>query len=348
VTRDFTLARLPRSPLGARFVATARSLVTLLLLTALAGAAEPASASEWWYVAHDAGRVLFVDRQSISREGAVVRYSALLALHDAGGPAGETKSFMLADCRAQTIGWLGMAQYDRKDIQGDVSTRGDADADMTKPDPATLDDAQLRFVCSAGSGASSAAFPIAIDEIAFADRLITGGEVMTDPRALHDAMAKDPRVPILRSTAPDPRTFGTVQTVRRGEPLVPPRDYNKGTQVPRSAEYDADTVGTIYDVAYQGMADGEIRFEVRGYSGDDMVHPGSGQTESTTVGTKTANIRDLSITILKATSEAITYRVAIDKTPSRDVEMCTGPDCEVVSTKGGADDPPVTAQTSRK
>lgn len=213
--RDFTLARLPRSPLGARFEATARSIITLLLLTALAGAAEPASASEWWYVAHNAGRVLFVDRQSISREGAVVRYSALMALHDAGGPAGETKSFMLADCRAQTIGWLGMAQYDRKDIQGDVSTRRDADAEMTKPDPATLDDAQLRFVCSARASASNTSFPITIDEIAFADRLITNGAAMTDPRALHDTMAKDPRVPILRSTAPEPRTFGTTQTVRR-------------------------------------------------------------------------------------------------------------------------------------
>jgi hypothetical protein len=335
--------------LGARFEATARSIVTLLLLTALAGAAEPASASasEWWYVAHDAGRVLFVDRQSISREGAVVRYSALLALHDAGGPAGETKSFMLADCRAQTIGWLGMAQYDRKDIQGDVSTRGDADAEMTKPDPATLDDAQLRFVCSAGSGASSAAFPIAIDEIAFADRLITSRGAMTDPRALHDAMAKDPRVPLLRSTPPDSKTFGTTQTVRRGEPLVPPRDYHKGTQVPRSADYDADTVGVIYDVAFQGLADGEVRFEVRGYSGDDMVHPGSGQTESVPIGAKTITIRDLSIAIVKATSDAVTYRVAIEKMPSQDVEPCMGPECDVVSVMS-ADDPPVAAQTRWK
>lgn len=130
---------------------------------------------------------------------------------------------------------------------------------------------------------------------------------MTDPRALHDAMAKDPRVPILRSTAPDSRTFGTTQTVRRGEPLVPPRDYHKGTQVPRSADYDVDTVGTIYDVAYQGVADGEIRFEVRGYSGDDMVHPGSGQTESVPLGAKTIAIRDLFIAIVKATSDAVTY-----------------------------------------
>ncbi len=347
MTRDFTWARLPRLPLGAWFEATARSIVTLLLLTALAGAAEPASASAWWYVAHDAGRVLFVDRQSISRKGAVVRYSALLALHDAGGPAGETKSFMLADCHAQTIGWLGMAQYDRKDIQGNVSTRGDADAEMTKPDPATLDDAQLRFVCSAGSGASSAAFPIVIDEIAFADRLITSRGAMADPRALHDTMAKDPRVPILRSTAPDPLTFGTTQTVRRGEPLVPPRDYHKGTQVPRSANYDADTVGTIYDVAYQGVADGEIRFEVRGYSGDDMVHPGSGQTESVPLGVEAITIRDLSVKIVKATSEAITYRVAIEKMPSQVVGPCTGPECDVESVMGAAD-PPIAAQTLRE
>ncbi len=341
---NFVLIRLGRSLLACRFKATARSVVKLLLLTALAGAAGPAAASEWWYVAHDADRVLFVDRQSISRDGAVVRYSALLALHDAGGPAGETKSFMLADCRAQTIGWLGMAQYDRKDIQGDVSTRRDADAEMAKPDPATLDDAQLRFVCSTGAGASSAAFPIAIDEIAFADRLITGGAAMTDPRALHDTMAKDPRVPILRSTAPDPRTFGTTQTVRIGEPLVPPRDYHKGTQVPRSADYDADTVGVVYDVAYQGLADGEIRFEVRGYSGDDMVHPGSGQTESVPIGAKTITIRDLSIAIVKATSDAVTYRVALEKMPSQNVEPCMGPECDVESVMG-ADDPPVVAQT---
>ncbi len=314
---------------------------------AFPGTAGPAAASEYWYVAHDADRVLFVDRQSISREGTVVRYSALLALHDAGGPAGETKSFMLADCRAQTIGWLGMAQYDRKDIQGDVSTRGDADAEMARPDPATLDGAQLRFVCNARASASSTSFPIAIDEIAFADRLITGGAAMTDPRALHDAMAKDPRVPILRSSAPDPRTFGTTQTVRRGEPLVPPRDYHKGTQVPRSADYDPDTVGTIYDVAYQGLADGEIRFEVRGYSGDDMVHPGSGQTESTPIGTKTTNIRDLSIVIVKATPEALTYRVAIEKTRLQDLEPCKGSECDVI-VDARADNPPVATHPHRQ
>lgn len=344
---DFIPIRLRRCPSARQFKGPTRSIVKLLLLMALASAAGPAAASEWWYVAHDADRVLFIDRHSISREGAVVRYSALLALHDAGGPAGETKSFMLADCRAQTIGWLGMAQYDRKDIQGDVSTRRDADAEMAKPRPATLDDAQLRFVCSAGARASSASFPIAIDEIAFTDRLITGGAAMTDPRALHDAMAKDPRVPILRSTAPAPTTFGTTQTVRRGDPLVPPRDYHKGAQVPRSADYDADTVGVIYDVAYLGVVDGEIRFEVRGYSGDDLVHPGSGQIESMPIGAKTINIRDLSIAIVKATSDAVTYRVAIEKTPPQEVEPCMGPECNVVSVMG-ADDPPVVMQTHRK
>ena len=75
-----------------------------------------------------------------------------------------------------------------------------------------------------------------------------------------------------------------------------------------------------------------------------MVHPGSGQTESVPIGAKTITIRDLSIAIVKATSDAVTYRVALEKMPSQDVEPCMGPECDVESVMS-ADDPPVAAQT---
>lgn len=118
-----------------------------------------------------------------------------------------------------------------------------------------------------------------------------------------------------------------MQTARLGEPLVPPRDYHKSADVPRSADYDPDTTGVIYDVAYDGLKGGDIRFEVRGYSGDDMVHPGSGQIEGTPAGSESIEIRDLSITIIKATSATIVYRVAIEPEQPIPIDDCTNATC---------------------
>jgi hypothetical protein len=319
---------------------------TLSLLFVVAAAVGPAAASEWWYVAHDPNRVLFVDQQSIRREGPVVRYWTLIALHDAAHPAGETKAYMRADCSTQEIGWLATADYDRKDAQGDVSTRPERDVKMARPERETLDQAQLSFVCNAGYRVVNHLFPITIDEVAFAQAVIRAGSALADPRALHATMAKDPAVPVIRSIAPDTATFGQVQTARLGEPLVPPRDYHKSEDVPRPADYDPDTTGVIYDVAYGGLEGGDIRFEVRGYSGDDMVHPGSGQTAGTPEVSKSIQIRDLSISIVKATAEAIVYRVTIVREQPVPVDECVNETCGEATV--GPDTAPPAAKRSRR
>lgn len=154
----------------------------IFVLAVAVGGAGPAAASEWWYVAHDPNRVLFVDQQSIRREGPVVRYWTLIALHDAAHPAGETKAYMRADCSTQEIGWLATADYDRKDAQGDVSTRPERDAKMARPERETLDQAQLSFVCNAGYRVVNHLFPIKIDEVAFAQAMIRAGPALSDPR----------------------------------------------------------------------------------------------------------------------------------------------------------------------
>jgi hypothetical protein len=86
--------------------------------------------------------------------------------------------------------------------------------------------------------------------------------------------------------------------------------------VPKGPDYQPSTVGVIYDVAFLGIEGGEMRFEVRGYDIDDMIHPGSGQTEGFSTDLKTINIRDLAISIEKVGADAITYRVKIEKQPA--------------------------------
>ncbi len=224
-----------------------------------------------------------------------------------------TLDFVQVDCARSRIGWVGIQRFGHDDQVIDTSTR--ADAELAPPSTA-IDRAQLDFVCADPAARERAGFfPLRIDDAAFTDALLgtTGNGV--SPRALHDRMAASPETPVIRSTAPPPATFGTVQTVAVGQPIVPPRDYSRGTQTPDPADYPAIEVGRIYDIAFQGIKDGEIQFEIRGYSIDDLVHPGSGQTDTLPLGQRSITIRDLAITIRKTTPDQLTYSVAIQKAP---------------------------------
>ncbi|EJL34363.1 hypothetical protein PMI01_01664 [Caulobacter sp. AP07] len=112
--------------------------------------------------------------------------------------------------------------------------------------------------------------------------------------------------------APSADTFSERRHAALGAALVPPRDYAKGPQSPDPADYDPNTSGIIYDVAFAGLADGKVRFEVRGYSGDDYVNPASGQTQDFPEALKVVNVRDLAIQIDEVTPDMITYRVKIE------------------------------------
>jgi hypothetical protein len=118
--------------------------------------------------------------------------------------------------------------------------------------------------------------------------------------------------------APSAAGFGDSLTAAVGDSLVPPRDYAKGPERPDPADYDPNTAGIIYDVAYGGATDDTMTFVVQGYSGDDFVNPAVAQRSEFPLDAKEVNVRDLAIRIEKADAESITYRVRIEpeETPS--------------------------------
>ncbi|MES2058478.1 MAG: hypothetical protein V4564_21250 [Pseudomonadota bacterium] len=292
----------------------------LTLLPILAFAA-PAAAAPWWYVGRGVDRAVFIDAGSIERDGNSITYSAKTIIRQPGDPVAMTLNFMQADCAARKLGWYGLQRYGHDEAVIDTSTRK---AKLEDVPADTLENVELSFVCVSGEDReTSGFFPLTIDDASFTDALLAQASQSLSPRELHDRMAADPGVTVIRSTAADPSTFGQVQTVKLGQPLVPPRDYSKGAALPNPADYSSIEVGRIYDIAYDGIKNGEIRFEVRGYSIDDLVHPGSGQIETADLRQKKARIRDLAVTIKQALPDRITYSVAIEKTAP------VTPDCPV-------------------
>jgi hypothetical protein len=279
------------------------------LAAALAASLLPSPAqarsSQWWFVAQGADRVLFVDVGSIERKGDAVTYQVSQVLREAGNPAALIRAFMRTDCARHEEEWPLLLRYGADDRRLDETAL--SYPDPQRVEPGTLGDAQLQFVCAADR-AQAGGFPLAIDEVAFAEALIADRDATQDPAALHERLRADPATPVIRSTAPGPASFGTIQTVAAGSPVVPPRDYAKGTQVPAASEYDADETGTIYDIVYNGIEDGEVAFELRGYDIVDLAHAGSGQTMRFPLGQKTVQIRDITIDILEARPEDLRFR----------------------------------------
>ena len=111
--------------------------------------------------------------------------------------------------------------------------------------------------------------------------------------------------------APSTDTFGQTQYVLAGEPIVPPRDYSKGIEIPQPQDYDPIESGKIYDVAFVGIQDGKIQFEVRGYSIADLDHPDTGQTIEFPADQKTIVIRDLTIEVDEVMPNSLTYAVQL-------------------------------------
>lgn len=266
-----------------------------------------ARTSQWWYVAQAADKVLFVDVESIQRDGDTVRYEASQVLREEGNPVASIRAFMRTDCRARTENWDMVMRYGPHDERLDEAALAYDD-----PEPVgsgTLGEAQLEFVC-ASDPAETGGFPIAIDEVAFAEALIADTDATESPKAVHERMRADPTVPVIRSTAPAPESFGTQQRAAAGQAVVPPRDYAKGTQVPEAGDYDADESGTIYDIAYIGIADGEMVFERRGYSIGDLARASSAQEMRFPLAQKEVRILDIGIDVIEATPQALRFRAS--------------------------------------
>ncbi len=290
-------------------------------------AAAPANAAPWWYVGHAEDRALFIDTGSIERDGNTVTYSAKAVIRRQGDPVAMTVSFMRADCSGQKLGWSGVQSFGQDDTAIDTSTA--ATPEMADPaDP--LAKTELAFVCADPTARAASTFPLAIDDAAFTEALLANPD--QSPRALQDRLAADPSVPVIRSSAPPVTSFGQIHTVKLGQPLVPPRDYEKGLQIPQGPDYPSIEVGRIYDVAYQGIEKGRIRFEIRGYSIDDLVHPGSGTIQPAYLQEKCVNVLDLAISIREARPDRITYSVVRQKRAPDDV--FPPPECATTPGKG--------------
>jgi len=282
-----------------------------LVATATLGAGQ-ARAADWWYVNQGQDRVMLVDVASIKpgQGGMLTYWNTQVVAEGAADGARMIKSYMLADCAKARGGWGLIVRYDGDDRQLNVDSL--AKPALAVVEPGTLGEAELDFVCGQAADREAAgAFSVAVDTRTFADALIAAGDEA--PRAVYDRLAADPATPIVRSSAPGTETFGRRQTAKVGQPLVPPRDYAKGVTVPNAADYPAATSGDAYDVTFEGVTGGELKFEVRGYDVDDLIHPASGQTEGFPVGAKAIHIRDLAIDIEAVTPETITYRVRIER-----------------------------------
>lgn len=295
-----------------------RNRASAVLAVALAAAAtlgvETAGAAEWWYVNQGQDRVMLVDVASITRERGLLSYwNTQVIVDGAEDGVRMTRSYMAADCAKARGGWAMSVRYDRDDRQIDVDSL--AKPVLAAVEPNTLGEAELNFVCAdPGDREAAGAFAVAVDVRTFADALIAADDEA--PRAVYDRLAADPATPIVRSAAPGTETFGRRQTAKTGQPLVPPRDYAKGIEVPKAADYPAASAGDAYDVTFEGLDAGEMTFEVRGYGVDDLIHPAMGQRERFPAGLKAIQIRDLAIQVEAVSTDAITYRVRVERPAS--------------------------------
>lgn len=299
--------------------------VLVCALALLAPSIAQARTSQWWYVTQGADKVLFVDAESIERNGDTVRYEASQILREPGNPAASLRASMVADCRAHTETWDMVLRYGADDERLDETA-------LSYPGPSPVEagsvgEAQLQFVC-ADNRSETGGFPIAIDQVALAEALIADTKNSVSPADLHERMRADLKVPVIRSTAPAPETFGTPQVTAAGHAAVPPRDYAKGVQIPDASQYDTIESGTIYDIAYVGIEDGELAFEQRGYSIDDLVHASSAQTMRFPLSQKSIRILDIDIAVLEATPQRLRFRASVAPRDAADAPfVCNDPAC---------------------
>lgn len=265
-----------------------------------------ARSSQWWYVAQGADRVVLVDERSIERDGDVVSYWSSQVIRDPGSEVALQRAYMRTDCTRRNQTWPMIMRYGVNDLRLDPPASSyDEPQDIVD---GTIGEAELNFVC-AEDRSTTDGFPLEIDEIAFADALIADKDATVRPADRHAQMKADPATPVIRSSAPSPSTFGTEQKAMTGQPIVPPRDYGKGTELPVVADYDEAEVGRIYDVAYLGIEKGQLAFEIRGYATSDLAHAGSGQTLHFPLAAKSAQVNDLAVTIIEATPKMLRYKV---------------------------------------
>lgn len=150
-------------------------------------ASVPASASEWWYVNSGPGRVVFVDAKSVERQKDAASYWAMYIIRP-GEPEVMVKSHRRVLCDKRRIETLEVLRFDEKGNEIGKGTSRSTPMQAVAPD--TLGDAELQFACGDdGHRVANDLFPLAIDEVSFAEALIAHGNKPADAHDLHEAMS---------------------------------------------------------------------------------------------------------------------------------------------------------------
>ncbi|MGN6448472.1 MAG: hypothetical protein ACTHLK_07710 [Brucella intermedia] len=142
---------------------------------------------------------------------------------------------------------------------------------------------------------------------------LVAGCILNLPAELHAQQAAGAEVSVgteetSHHPAPATDTFGQTQFVLSGDPIVPPRDYAKGSEIPNPGEYDLNESGTIFDIVYRGVVDGRMRFEIRGYTANDLQTPDTEQMLDFPADQHAIEIRNIRIDVDAAELGSLTYR----------------------------------------
>ncbi|ERM00929.1 hypothetical protein Q644_24240, partial [Brucella intermedia 229E] len=85
-------------------------------------------------------------------------------------------------------------------------------------------------------------------------------------------------------------------------------------EIPNPGEYDPNESGTIFDIVYRGVVDGRMRFEIRGYTANDLqTPPDTGQMLDFPADQHAIEIRNIRIDVDAAEPGSLTYRAAISR-----------------------------------
>ncbi|ERM00861.1 hypothetical protein Q644_03840 [Brucella intermedia 229E] len=81
-------------------------------------------------------------------------------------------------------------------------------------------------------------------------------------------------------------------------------------EIPNPGEYDPNESGTIFDIVYRGgVVDGRMRFEIRGYTANDLQTPDTGgQMLDFPADQHAIEIRNIRIDVDAAEPGSLTYR----------------------------------------
>jgi TPR repeat protein len=147
-----------------------------------------AFASEWWYVNSGPGSVVFIDAQSIERKKDIVTYWTMHVIRP-GEPEVMTKAHMRAECGKRRLQMLTILRFDETGRSIGVAPSRSSPMQSIAPD--TLGDAELRFACGdEGHRVANDLFPMAINEVKFAEALIVRGNKPGDANGIHEAMMR--------------------------------------------------------------------------------------------------------------------------------------------------------------